>query len=462
MRSRKVAFVAVGLLAGLGMASPSLLQVPVAPASAQGLVTAAVVASGLVAAIDGLKAAIAQAGDEFRATGNSLQANAQSVLLDLNTALKDRMNQAVTALDAQERRLAEDAEALTRQVTRATQLIIAGAGEEARRTIADADILAYNTLYSLPCRSQRPRVVAAFPGEIIVAQSEALLTLRGNFLDQGSNVTARIGDHQAEIVERLATTIRIRIPGAVAPPSVDSIRTVSVSVAGLEAKNRSLWVGLICREQERRIDPVLAALTIKPQITHSVRGTLRTLHMVETQVVEPQAAYGRMGSDRCEDDFPVSTTYCTTRENAVGAVARFSVESANCGSGVESVQASGPRCSIINGRIKACGANRIGTAWAGCKGRGWLNYNVNLEITTSSRVPAGTSEIIVEPSVAERSWVWRFPGGQTQPTYEYEVTVVRSQGTTELGRWTLSGANPNSGPFKSRVADGALAVEIEE
>ncbi len=458
------AYAALGFVVCLGAATPPWRAAPVAPASAQGaLLTGAGVAAALSAAIDRFRAAIAQAGDEVRSAGNSLQANAQNVLQDLNNALKDRMGQAITALEAQERRLAEDAEALTKQLEQATERVAAKAGEEARRTIVEADIAAYNTMYSLPCRDQRPRVVAAFPGEIITAQSEPILTLRGNYFDQGASVAANVGGRPATVVERLATSLRVRLPDEVAPASLDMPRTVSVEVTGLQTKDRTLWFGLACREREVPAAGVAAALTIEPQITHGVQGTMRTFHMVEHQTPEASRNFSREGSDKCDDSFPVTVNWCSENTAAVSTRAALKVNSANCGSGIQSSNPSGPRCVVVDARVQGCGATPGPfDAWLGCKGRGWLDYDITLTTTTRDSQLAGARDVTVEPSVAQRSWSWRFPEGKIEPRHEYEITVVRTQGKLELGRWTVSGANPNAGPIKSRVADGALAVELAD
>lgn len=465
MRARFWAVALLGAALGTGGLGGLGSHIPwsAGPAAAQGPITAAVIAGGLSRAIDDFKTALAQAGDEARSLGNSLQANAQNVLADLNNALKDRMNQAITALELQERRLAEDAEALTRQLTQATQALTRQAGDEARRSIVEADILAYNTMYSLPCRDNRPRIVAAFPSQVVVAQAEPILTLRGNFLDQGATLTATVGEHRAEIIERLATSIRVRLPDDMAPVELDEPRTVSVRVTGLETRDRTLWFGLICRERQVDAPEMSAALTMMPQVTHSVRATLRTTHLVEREVAEPRPRFSRTGSDRCDDNFPVVETYTVTTPGAVRTRADVRVQSANCGSGLQSMNPSGPNSVVVSGRVQGCGANRGPfNTWLGCKGRGWLSYDITLVATVRDRVAAGEKSFEIQPSVADRSWSFPFAPGGMEPNFEYEVTVTRHQGRAELGRWTISGANPNAGPLTSRVADGSLSVQLAD
>lgn len=434
------------------------------PAAAQaGLVTVGAVSAALSSALDQFKAAIAQAGDELRGLGNSLQANAQNVLQDMNKIMKDRMDQAVGSLDAQERRIVEDAEALTRQVQKATDALLRRAGDEARQTIVEADISAYDALFSLPCRDLRPRIVAAFPGEIVASQGQPVMTLRGNYLAQGGALTASVDGKVARVVERLDHSIKIELPETIAPPTLSGVRTASVQVAGLAVLDRTLWFGLVRREKSVPQAPVAAAITIRPQVKWSVSGRIRSTHLVESSRPEPVRKFSRTGNDHCDDSFDVGTQYCATDENAVRTTGTLSVTSANCGSNAGAVQPSGPRCVLVPGHVQGCGADRGPfNTWLGCKGRGWLNYDLTLIVTTKSRVEAGSTNIEVAPSVTDRSWSFSFPPAGDQAQYEYEATIQKTQGDEVLNRWTVSGANPNAGPIKSRVADRALAVELED
>ncbi|NOJ46073.1 hypothetical protein [Bradyrhizobium archetypum] len=455
-----------GLIASASALLPYAPYSPMgtAPASAQaGILTVGAASAALSAALDQFKAAIAQAGDELRGLGNSLQANAQNVLQDMNKIMKDRMDQAVSSLDVQERRIVEDAEALTRQVQKATEALLKRAGDEARQTIVEADISAYDALFSLPCRDLRPRIVAAFPGEIVASQGQPVMTLRGNYLTQGSTLTASVDGKAARIVERLDHSIKVELPDTIASPTLNRVRAASVQVAGLAALDRTLWFGLVCREKSVSQAPVAAAITIRPQIKWSVSGKIRSTHLIESSRAEPVRKFSRTGNDHCDDTFDVTTSYCAADENAVRTTGTLSITSANCGSSAGAPQPSGPRCVSVPGHVQGCGADRGPFhTWLGCKGRGWLNYDLTLMVTTKSRVEAGSANIEVAPSVTDRSWSFSFPPAGDQAQYEYEATIQKTQGDEVLNRWTVSGANPNAGPVKSRVADGALAVELEE
>ena len=444
--------------------SPAAIWQP-NPAEAQGLETVAGVSAALSAAIEQFRQAISQAGDELRSLGNSLQANAQNVLQDLDTSLKNRMDQGVDSLDKEERKLATDAETLTRQLQQATEAVIHKSGDEARKTIVEADIAAYDTLYSLPCRDQRPRILAAFPEDVVVGKGPFVLSLLGNYLTFGDNLTATVDGQAAKVVEKLEHSLKIQLPDDIAPLSLSHARVTSVQISGLDTLKRTLWFGLVCRESKASQTPMAAAVTIKPPIKLSLSGTLQSSQLVQVTTPDPAVRrFDRTGSDHCDDAGDVSAQYCTTIPDAIATSGDVHVESANCGSAAGSANPSGPRCVLVPGHLQGCGADRdpVFKTWLNCKGRGWLKYTVTLMVTTKSRVESGPSLVDVAPSVSDRSWSFHFPPASDTPIFKYDVTVTQKEGDDVLNRWTVSQASPNSGPVISRVADGSLSVRLDQ
>jgi len=142
------------------------------PAWAQGatstFLTVGAVRQGLNEALVGVQNAMVTAGSEGRALGNSLQANVQNVISDIDSRLGKRLEYTFDKLDDTERQFMVDSRDLIFR-TRAASAALAGViGDESRRTIGEADIAAYNATYSLPCRTQVPRVVYWLPTKTIV------------------------------------------------------------------------------------------------------------------------------------------------------------------------------------------------------------------------------------------------------------------------------------------------------
>lgn len=238
--------------------------------------------------------------------------------------------------------------------------------------------------------------------------------------------------------------------------------TISVAVAGLTSITRSIsFFGLSCRERSAAQGAVLAAVVIEPQVTHSLTGRLVATHLVTRETTEPPQNFSGLGSDKCDDGFRVDRQWCVPDEGAVTTRAEVRVNSANCRSGFEGVVPSGPRCVLARGVIGGCGADRGPfNVWLGCKGRGWLDYDITLSKSVQTREEAGRADVRAEPSVAQRSWSFPFPAGSEAPEHTYEVTIARTKVSRVLETPVLTHANPNSGPFASRVASGTLAVEI--
>ena len=432
-------------------------------ANAQGALTVGAVSLALSAALDQFKQVISQAGDEFRSLGNSLQANAQNVIEDINTDLKDRLNQTFDKLDQEELRFVQDAQSLTRQIQRATELVIAKAGSEARQTISEADITAYDTLYSLPCRSQRPRIVASFPQTLVATLDSPIVTLRGDYLTSGPSLKMTLDGKDLQVLERLDHSIKVRLPeSAIAQAEIDT-KLVSIQISGLESIDKKLWFGLACREKRSSLDLQAAAVTLEPPIKYALMGDIRSTQETRTVVTEPPVHFGRTGSDHCDDNFDVSMQFCTAKTDAVETTGTLNVKSANCGSDASGPQPSGPRCVMVPGHVQGCGANRGPfSTWLGCKGRGWIDYDVTLNVTTKTRTDGGASHFEVAPSIAERAWSFPLPAAGSDPVFSYTATVKRTKGATLLDQWTLSSASPNAGPLSSRVDGHALAIKLTE
>lgn len=427
--------------------------------------TVLAVRSALVAALEEFKQAASQLTADLASLGNSLQANAQNVIQDIDKMLGDKINLTFDRLEVQERQLYESAEALTRQIREATKAILDKAGDETRRTLVEADITAYNTSYSLPCRDARPRVISALPAKLIVAQEIPLISLRGNFLRQGATLRVKANGQEARVVERLDSSIKIEMPAVLFEPLPQNPFVVTVDIIGLEAIGRSVsWFGLACKERKSPADEVKAAVIFDPQITYELSGEVSTTHFVTKEVEEITQLFDNTGSDRCDDNTRVDRQWCTSDERATSTRAKIENVRKNCNSGFEGVTASGPKCVLARGKVAGCGADRdpVFRTWLGCKGRGWLGYEITLIKTVEERVKAGVQTVDTAPSVAERSWAFKFPDGVVKPEYLYEIKITKAQGAKVLNAWTVTNANPNSGPVVSRVAGGRVAIDLTE
>ena len=421
--------------------------------------------STLEGVIESFREAMYEGTEDIQSIGNSLQSNAQNVLADIDRMLGDKLEYTVDKLEGAELRLVEDAQELTRTMKVATQQIIAKAGEEARTTIVEADILAYNTSYSLPCRDSKPRVVASFPYTLQVGQNIPKLTLKGNFLRQGDNLKVMVNDAEARVIERLDSAISVEIPKSIVESATQNDVIVSVKVGNLEEINRSLWLwGLLgCHENTDTVSSSPIGLTIlEPPFHYEISGSTHVEYTAFREVVEPAQLFENTGSDNCDDSYRVDRQWCISGPGTF-VRANVAVTSANCHSGFEGTVPSGNRCVLARGKVGGCGADRGPfNTWLGCKGRGWLKYNITLirkEPYQTNTSPVQVSKNGI-PGELSFSFNLATPPGLHQPKERYSVQVKKMKGSKLVESQAISHTNPNVGQIASRVNGGVLAVEI--
>jgi hypothetical protein len=434
-----------------------------AAAHAQALTVLAAKAA-LEGALGELRAALTDATNDLRSLGNSLQANAQNVVQDVDRMLGSKMNLAFDRLDAAELRLMEDVQALTRQVQGATLQVVQRAGEEARRSIVEADIAAYNASYSLPCRSAPPRVLASFPARLVARRSSPVLQLRGNFLRQGT-LSAVINGRPARILERLDTALSVEVPAEVVQAVADAEVLASVVINGLERVERAprLWGLMGCAETRALVaEKPMALSVIEPPYQVQVEGTVRYEYTASRDVTEPEQEFSRTGSDRCDDNSRADEQWCVAGGTLAGV--QVSDVRTNCNSGYEGNLPSGERCVLVRGRVAGCGAVRGPfNAWLGCKGRGWLKYKIQLVRREPFQAMSADAHIDRKADPGVWSFAFDLPSstGLTAAQPRYNLTVRLMQGKRTVTMHALTHANPNAGPVTSRVQGGVLAVEVD-
>lgn len=445
--------VLLALLACAGSASPQVLAV-------------LAVKQALESAIGDLRRALGDVASDLTSLGNSLQANAQNVIQDVDRLLAKNINLTFDRLDATELRLMEDVQALTKQVQTATAFVVAKAGDEARRTIVDADIAAYNASYSLPCRSAPPRVVASFPARLVAGRTAPTLQLRGNFLRQGANMAVTVNGKPARLVERLDTALTVEIPAEIIALVKDDELIASATVAGLERVERAPrgWGLFGCGETRSTVsEKPIAMSIIEPPYTLALTGSARYEHTTTRDTREPTQTVDFKGDDRCEDHFRVDRPYCVS--SGTVAAAQVDITGMRCRSTYEGWVPSGDRCVLVRGTVGGCGARRspVGRVWLECRGRGHLGYN--LVLTRRENVQVESGAVAIERAGAPGTWTFSIdmpsPVNLANPLPRYNVNVLLKQGQKTIQTVAVSHANPNAGPITSRVNGGILAIEAD-
>jgi hypothetical protein len=405
-----------------------------------------------------------EATSDIKSVGNSLQANVQNVISDIDRSLGNKLNLTFDKLDAQERRLAEDAERLVALTREATDELTKKNFERAHSLVIDADMLAYNASYSLPCRTLKPRVLEVLPTTISSDSEAPLIKVRGNFLMQGKNLVVKIGKTQAAVTQRTDNEIMFEVPKSVLNTATTQQQSISATIEGLASFERRLRLGVFCRERSVAL-PVAPSVSflIDPPVIYAVKGRMRTSHMVDKEVPDLEGRFDRTGSDHCDDSFAVDQNLCLVPGEGTFTRVDISNQTTGGSSNIGPVTPSGDRCVFIGGQVRGKGARRepIFHTWLECYGRGWVGYNYKLWKRVRLR---DTAQIIDVEKVGipdETSFSFVFPSATSEPGYEYDITVEKRRGDRVLERRSLSSANPVAQTWNSRVVEGMLAIEVQ-
>ena len=415
------------------------------------------VTTALNQALDGFKSTLETAGGELRGSGNSLQANAQNVLRDIDSTFKNNLNLTFDRMDAQQRALYRDAQALTRQIQTATKDLTEKTGDQARRTIGEADITAYNASYSLPCRTQTPRIVYVATPRLRVGRDAPEIVVRGNFLDRGTG-PARVNGKAAQVIARSSTEARVRVPEEVWS-KVSTEGSVSVEIPGEELKRTNFL--LFC-PTSRKGQALQGAVVLAPRRNVLIAAWVQPSALVE-ETTPDNRRYDSGKPGDCGINTDVTQQQCAPQGWTVKAFS-LSDTSANtgCGSSVGPASASGSSCVIVSGRVRGCGWGVSFLGIRDCKGRGWSAHTLNMTLARDVRQPQTRQDFTADGS-DQSSWSFRYVTASElrSPMWSYAARVEVREGNRR-DVYDLSNAQENSGPVGARLVDGTLAITLND
>lgn len=427
-------------------------------AQVESTLTIGAVRSLLSETLEQFKGVIETAGAEIKGVGNSLQANAQNVIKDIDDLFEDNLNLTFEKMDETQRNLFRDAQALTTKMQIAAVTIATVGGAEARKTIHEADITAYNTTYSLPCRSQVPRFVFSEPEDIRAGEEGTSVTIRGNFLDTGKEPSFTVGEHELSVVSRSANEIRLSLPDEVIK-AITSKTELSIK-AQLNYQKKTFWY-LFCYDREVKQDKLSSAsVTVLPARTIDVTGWIQpTVIDREERTIPHNVDLGRPGD--CGVNIDASRQVCSADDWKVAGFTEFAIVSADCGSNAGPPQISGDRCVNVPGRIRGCGYDRVLGQNVNCRGRGWLHWRMKIQEYREFRAARQRFEI-EETGTEKFSFTFTYPENaqvmnSPQWTYHAKIKIFEGGNTEE---YEISQANENTGPVSGRLVDGTLSVAI--
>jgi hypothetical protein len=386
---------------------------------------------------------VGQVGGETRSAILGMQTSASQLLSEANQALGDKLDKTLADLDQKELRIAEDAQAIAQQMKIAVDQINAGALDTAERTLFEADILAWNTSYSLPCRDKPARLVypavrkmriwreessPASPADGLPGGAELLIPVRGNFLALGKpGVSVRIGAsstvHPAEIRGLNQNELTVVVPAAAVKELQAIKRPSRLFIAA------SLPVCKIKGEQTSVVAEI--GVDVLPPLTYALATSVTPVGTMPSVGQKVFSFYER-GSDSCNDRYRADRIY------SVGPPAqvtdwKVSINNQNGNSYLIRSVGSGPYSVLVEAMIGGNGRDCF-LGICNCKGRGWLGYNLSVNYRTQVET-ALKSEVFTSVKT-QSSYVFdypavNFPAGFVKGRCNYNSRLVVHEGDTE-------------------------------
>jgi hypothetical protein len=435
-----------------------LLQASAASAALDPSLTILSIKSLLESALQGLQRAIGTAGAEVRSSAEQMQANAQNVITDIDARFGKRLDQSVNAIHGIELQFIEDAVLMTEKINSATNDIVRNAGKEARHTIQDTDILAYNAVYSLPCRTKTARVLCQTPELIRVGVDPSEVTLHGNFLDLGASPSVAVDGHNAELIARASTQMVIRVPDSVLS-GISSARSISVQVRNLTSEWTMPLLCWLTSFDSTAKEPVSLAVMIHPPLAITIDAKIGGQYT--RQATQAFSFHHEDSDGDCGANRPSDKTWCLP---AGWRVTQMGIRrnSANCNSSIASPTASGDRCAFVGARVAGCGYDNLVVA-RNCKGRGWVDYDVTLNGESDDVAPIPERKFSDgSPTGIKTSFLLQYDNPEMYPRAEwtYQVEIAVKVGGKPIRTVVVSNGAQNHDGVRSRILNGALSLEI--
>ncbi len=415
-----------------------------------------------------------QVGGEMRSVVLETESSISNLLNEMDVIFGDRLDVTIDKLDGLELRMAEDAQSLVAMTAQSVSRLNEGALETARIGFNESNILAYDALYNLPCRSKVPRLVYASPFSFRIwgdedkpagddvdsdeLKREIYITVRGNYLNyQSPSATVRVGTSgspiQATVISSKSNEFVVSLPS-------ETIRELQ----GIQYPTKLILESNIatCKEDSDSDTPdakmVEADVTVLPSISYTVATT--------TKPTAKLPAFGsktfslvRNGNNRCDDNTAVDKIWNVgpTEEPVDWTLSTNN----RCKSYVVSVQKSGRFSVKVDARVGGCGRDCF-LGVCNCKGSGKLSYN--LRVRYKDKVLKKLDEFTRVKDKAQTQYSfpypYNFPPGYSALTCEYYTRILVKEGGSEKVI-ELTRADPNNGAYISRHNKNTCDVTVE-
>lgn len=440
-----------------------MLALSMAPARADPL-TVIAVSKALQDALKSLQDSLVTAGGEMKGVGNAWQQNAQNVLADIDKMLGGKMTTVIDQLDKTERKLVSDAQQLTGLMQQATKQVATHSFREARTTLNETDILAYNTSFSLPCRDQVPRIVYWTPTKATVVGGEVVVNAKGNFLNVDKGVKVTVNGVAAPVIGQTDRDLVFKLPASVLEAVKDE-GTVGIEVSGLAKRERKsgLLAALFgCSEKVATAANQKLTVTLRPRVVYNINATMDATSKIWSAPYEAYRTnpkfYRATGAGGNEE---VSQQYCLKTDEVVVS-ADLQITDTGGPSTAGPWQLSGDRCVLVPARVVGNGFDNILGAKVS-RGGGNIGY---ILVITGKRLHVVSIQQQQFQHVARNgenvvSFLYVDPPSDNELKWKYNVHIKSTRGNQILFDDTLTEVTPGSPSGVSvNFNDGTMSVTL--
>lgn len=429
----------------------------------------------LLDVLDRFNSSLRDAGTEIRTSGNSLEANAKDIIKEIDQKFGNRLDRTIKQLNAIEKAFFEDVGRTIQATENSIIAIQKNAGEEARQTIFEADILAYNSSYSLPCRNKIPRIVYATPNQVIVKNDDPFVKIRGNFLNIGSEAKVFVDEVETKVIARSSDEISLQIPDSILN-DVSDVKLSSISLALYQ----TTVTPVICSAKNSLMEnPLQISVKLTPQIVYQVEGFI-------------EGSYASITPESTKEnvqDFPqgfreIIDEDCTINETRRVEYSipdgweiidkKYTELSSRGSSYLEGIDFTGNRAVVrirLIGKYTSVRDPVLGIGKDFCDSRGSLKYDLTLvgrqqistpEIVTRVALPRETFKITGSPGQTTFADIRHLSAnaGLRDAEWYYTATVIGTVGRKIVPPVQINTNLPTEANLTSKMENGILSISI--
>lgn len=390
-QSNSVCFDVVLSRSGTRSIAPATAKVAQMAAGPADLLTVGAIALALNDAINQLQGLLESASADAMAVGESLEGNAHGVLADL----QGKLNYQISQLHKEDQLLVNNAQELIKEMNIAATQLALKATDDAKLSMYNADILAYETSQGIPCQPHLGRLLYGTTGvdghlfKFIYGIDDPEIRVYGNWLQlqKAPVVTVHSDENKTETPTQIESIndqyFLVKLPDSILS-STQQPDHLFITTTPAECIPHALGRSSISDLQKTTV-----VMDLVPRDIFDVEVDISPTAEVGADTWDwGQSFYlyrnDCSGSERADRDYclPDAVESQFVADNPWSVVKT----TANCGSDIDRINSDGPidnaTCMTVHAFVQGCG-----TSWFGlnCNGHGWLGYNLSMHYLQYAR-----------------------------------------------------------------------------